>query len=200
MVVNGFGSIVTLVVVGIFTVAKFTEGAWIVILLTPILVGIFWSIHVHYRGVAERLSLDHYGAPPRTSRHRVIITVAGVHRGTLAALRYARMLSDDITAVHVSTNPEEAERIREKWESWGDGFRLVILDSPYRLFIEPLLEYIEMIDSQRQPNEVITIVVPQFVPKSLFGEALHSRTADTLRKVLLNHDGVVITEVPYQVN
>ena len=77
------------------------------------------------------------------------------------------MLSNDITAVHVSIDPEEAEKIQKKWETWGDGYRLVILDSPYRLFIEPLLEYIEEIDDQRQPNEVITIVVPQFIPKHI---------------------------------
>ena len=200
MVINGFGAVTTLLVVGIFAVAKFVEGAWIVIILIPILVFIFWSIHNHYIGVAKRLSLEHYGAPPRTNRHRVILAVAGVHRGTLEALRYARMLSDDITAVHVSIDPEEAKRIQQKWETWGDGFRLVILESPYRLFIEPLLEYIEELDDQRQPNEVITIVVPQFVPKTFLGEALHARTADTLRKVLLNHSGIVITEVPYQVN
>ena len=200
MIINGFGAVTTLLVVGIFAVAKFAEGAYIVIILIPLLVFIFWSIHNHYKGVAKRLSLEHYGAPARTNRHRVILAVAGVHRGTLAALRYARMLSDDITAVHVSIDPDEAERLSQKWETWGDGCRLVILDSPYRLFIEPLLEYIEEIDDQCLPNEVITVVVPQFIPKTLFGEVLHSRTADTLRKVLLNRNGVVITEVPYQVN
>ena len=200
MVVNSFGSVTTLVVVFVFAIAKFTEGAWIVIILTPVLVFIFWSIHVHYRELAKRLSLEHYGAPPRTNRHRVILAVAGVHRGTLEALRYARMLSDDITAVHVSIDPKEAEKIREKWETWGDGYRLVILDSPFRLFIEPLLEYIEEIDDQRRPNEVITVIVPQFVSQTFLGEMLHSRTADTLRNALLERTGVVITEVPYQVN
>jgi hypothetical protein len=102
--------------------------------------------------------------------------------------------------LHVSIDPEESEKIREKWEVWGDGYRLVILDSPYRLFIEPLLEYIERLDDQRQPNEVITIVVPQFVPKHIWTEALHARTADELRNALLNRSGIVITEVPYQVD
>jgi len=199
MVVNGFGAAMTFVVAILFGITKFSDGAWIIIVITPILVSIFWSINVHYRRLAKHLSLDHYGAPPRTSRHRVILAVGGVHRGTLAALRYARILSDDITAVHVSIDPEEAERIREKWETWGDGYRLVILESPYRLLIEPMLEYIEEIDDQRQPNELITLVVPQFIPKHAYTEVLHARTADTLRKVLLNRSGIVITEVPYQV-
>ncbi len=200
MIINGFGAICTFVVMLVFTITKFTDGAWIIILVTPILVGIFWGIHVHYKDLAKRLSLDNYGAPVRNPRHRVILAMGGVHRGTMAALRYARMLSDDITAVHVSIEPEEAEKIREKWEVWGDGYRLVILDSPYRLFLEPLLEYIERLDDQRQPNEVITIVVPQFVPKHVWTEVLHAKTADELRTALLNRNGIVITEVPYQVD
>ena len=200
MVINGFGAVCTFIVTMVFTITKFADGAWIIILVTPILVGIFWGIHVHYKDLAQRLSLDNYGAPVRNPRHRVILAMGGVHRGTMEALRYARMLSNDITALHVSIDPEEAEKIREKWEVWGDGYRLVILDSPYRLFIEPLLEYIERLDDQRQPNEVITIVVPQFVPKHIWTEALHARTADELRNALLNRNGIVITEVPYQVD
>ncbi len=200
MVVNGFGSITTLVVTLVFGTTKFAEGASLIVILIPCLVAIFWSIHVHYRRLAKQLSLDHYGAPTRAYRHRVIVAIGGVHRGTVQALRYAKLLSDDITAVHVSIDPEEAERVQKKWETWGDGYRLVILDSPYRLFIEPLLEYIEEIDDQRQPNDVITIVVPQFIPKHIWTEALHARTADAMRNALLNRSGIVITEVPYQVD
>ena len=199
MVINGFGSVCTAVVMIVFATTKFVDGAWVVVSLTPTLVTIFFSIHHHYKSLAKHLSLEHYGPPPRILRHRVILTVGGVHRGTLAALRYARTLSDDITAVHVSTDSEETDRIQKKWETWGDGIRLVILESPYRLFIEPLLEYIEEIDEKRQPNEVITIVVPQFIPKHWWSRFLHSRTADTLRKVLFEHKEIVITEVPYQV-
>jgi len=122
-----------------------------------------------------------------------------VHQGTLAALRYAQMLSDDVTAVHVSIDPEEAERVRHQWEIWGKGVRLVILESPYRLFLEPLLQYIDELASQRQPNETITIVVPQFVPKRWLHNLLHTQTAMMLRLVLLFKRGVIITDVPYQV-
>jgi hypothetical protein len=122
-----------------------------------------------------------------------------VHQGTLAALRYARMLSDDITAVHVSTEPGDMEKVHKKWEMWGRGTRLVILDSPYRLFLEPLLSYIDEILSSRQPNETITIVVPHFVPTKRIHDALHMQTAEMLRRELLSTPGVVITEVPYQI-
>jgi hypothetical protein len=200
MVINGFGAVCAALVAVIFATTKFLQGAWIVVILIPIMVAIFASIHRHYVGLAKLLSLDNYGAPPRVTRHRVIMTISGVHRGTLAALGFARTLSDDITAVHVSIDPEETARIQKKWEIWGEGYRLVILASPYRLFIEPLLQYIEEIDAQRQPNEAIIIVVPQFVPKHLWGSMLHTRTADTLRKVLISHKSLVITEVPYQVD
>ncbi len=200
MVINSLGAVVTAVVTVIFAVTKFREGAWVVILLIPILVVLFLGIHRHYKSVAQALSLDKYGAPPRNKRHRVILAIGGVHRGTLAALRYARSLSDDITAIHVSIDPEEAAKIEKKWETWGDGHRLVILDSPYRTFIEPLLEYIEELDDHREPNEIITVVVPQFVSRHIWNAPLHSRTAETLRKVLLNRSAVVVTEVPYAVD
>ncbi len=200
MVVNAAGAVTTAIVAVIFAVFKFSEGAFVIVFIIPTLVIIFLAINRHYQKVAKKLSLDHYGAPPLTHRHRVILAISGVHRGTLAALRYARMLSDDITAVHVSIDPEEAERIQKKWETWGDGFRLVVLDSPYRMFVEPLLAYIEELDNARMPNEVITVVVPQFVSSSPATAALHSRTAETLRKVLLNRTAVVVTEVPYNVD
>jgi hypothetical protein len=100
--------------------------------------------------------------------------------------------------VSIAIDAEETSRLKKKWEIWGDGYRLVILDSPYRLFIEPLIEYINEIDSKREPFEIVTIVVPQFMPKSWVGTLLHARTADTLRKVLLYRE-VIITEIPYQV-
>jgi hypothetical protein len=200
MIVNSIGAVMTAVVAVIFAVTKFHDGAYVVIIIIPILVVIFLLIRRHYVSVAKALSLDQYGAQPRNQRHRVIILISGVHRGSLAGLRYARNLSDDITAVHISINPEEADRIEKKWETWGDGIRLVIIDSPYRTFLEPLLEYIEDLDDRRQPNEVITVVVPQFVSKKIWTNALHSRTAENLRKVLLNRSQVVVTEVPYQVD
>jgi len=184
----------------VFAVTKFSDGAWVVVIMIPGLAAIFLSIHRHYVRLAQKLSLDHYGRTPHIGRHRVIMALGGVHRGTLEALRYARTLSDDITAVHVSIDPLEAEKIQEKWETWGSGVRLVILESPYRLLIEPLLEYVEELQHQLQPNELITIVVPQFVPKQILAGLLHTHTADTLRGVLLNREGIVITEVPYQVD
>jgi len=201
MLVNGFGAVCTFIVMIVFSVTKFSDGAWVVLILTPSLMAVFWLIHSHYAKVARRLSLDHYTEPaPHVMRHRVIMPVSGVHQGTLEGLRYARMLSHDVTAVHVSIDPAETEKLQRKWNTWGDGVRLLILDSPYRLFVEPLLHYIDEILAVRQSNEVITIVVPQFVAGSPLESTLHMNTAEMLRRELLNTAGIVITDVPYQVS
>jgi amino acid transporter len=198
LVVNGVGAVSTAVVMLVFAITKFRDGAWIILVLVPILVSFFFAIHRHYKTLAHNLSLEDYGPPPQVTRHRVLLAVSGVHRGTLAALRYARSLSDDVTAIHVSIDDAEAERVREKWETWGDGVRLVMLDSPYRLLLEPLLAYIQEIAAQRQPGETITIVVPQFVPNRWWSNLLHTQTALWLRMALMYKPGIVITDVPYQ--
>ena len=109
------------------------------------------------------------------------------------------MLSPDLTAVHVSVDAAETERIKRKWATWGEGVRLVIVDSPYRVMLEPLLTYIEEIAAQRQPNERITIVVPQFVPQRWWHNLLHMQTATFLRFALLFKKNIVVTDVPYQI-
>ncbi len=199
MVINGFGALCTTVVTLIFAVTKFRDGAWVVLILIPVVVAGFSAIHRHYRRLAARLSLEDFAEMPRIARHRVIMPISGVHQGTLAALRYAQALSDDVTAVHVCLDPADADKIQRKWEMWGQAVRLVILDSPYRLMIEPLLRYIEDIASRRQPNEIITVVVPQFVPRHWWGNLLHAQTATWLRLALLFEPGIVVTDVPYQV-
>ena len=201
MVINGFGAICTAVVMVVFAVTKFREGAWVVLILTPVLVTIFFSIHHHYKRLAKKLSLDNFAAtPPLNLRHRVIMPVSSVHQGTLAALQYARRLSDDITAIHVSIEPAEAEKVRKKWETWGEGVRMVVLNSPYRLLLEPLLEYIKDIARQRQPGEIMTIVVPEFISNNRVTAALHMNTADYLRSQLKRYPGIVIIDVPYHVH
>jgi len=199
MLINGFGALCTAVVTLVFTFTKFREGAWVVIISAPVLVLIFTAIHHHYRDLAKNLSVEDYGPPPQVRRHRVILPISGVHRGTLDALRYATSLSDDVTAVHVSIDPEEAERVRRKWETWGGGVRLVILESPYRLFIEPLISYIEEVMAQRQNHDTVTIVVPQFVSRRWWHNLMHTQTALFLRLALMFRPGIVITDVPYHV-
>lgn len=199
MVINGFGAVSTAVVMLVFAITKFRDGAWIIVLLVPTLVAIFFAIHHHYRSLAAQLSLENYAGPPRISRHRVILLISNVHRGTLEALRYACALSTDVTAVHISLDPTETERVRAKWNLWGEGVRLVTLESPYRLLLEPLLDYIERLSALGQPNEIITIIVPQFVPKHWWHHLLHTQTAMILRLALLFKRGVAVIDIPYHV-
>jgi amino acid transporter len=198
ILVNGFGSICTFVVMIMFAVTKFKDGAWIITILIPLLVIIFFSIHHHYESLAKKLSLEKYSGI-RVDHQRVLVLIAGVHRGSLAALAYARSLSTDVTAVHVSTDPIESKKVREKWSIYGEGVRLVVLDSPYRLLIEPILDYIEQLLAIRAKNEVLTVVVPQFIPAHWWENLLHNQTAVMLRFALLFKPGLVILEVPYLV-
>jgi len=199
MAINGFGSVCTAVVMLVFAGTKFLDGAWIIIVLVPLLVTGFFAIHHHYKNLARNLSLENYVSPGDIKQHRVVILVSGVHRGTIEALHYARLLSGNITAVHVSLDPADSEKVRAKWDAWSDGIPLVMLDSPYRLLIEPVLEYLEGLLAQRQPNEIITVVVPQFVPKHWWANLLHTQTAMQLRLVLMFKPGIVVTDVSYQV-
>jgi len=199
MILNGFGAICTVVVLVVFAITKFADGAWFVVILVPTLVMMFFIIHAHYKKVASKLSLERFQEPTPIRRNRVILLLGGVHQGSLVALRYARTLSEDITAVHISIDPVEAEKLQKKWDLWGNGIRMVILNSPYRLLIEPLVEYLEHLEHVVSPNEVITIVVPQFIAQAGWSTLLHTRTAVTLREVLLNRPNIIVVEVPYHV-
>lgn len=200
MVVNGFGAVCTGIVMFVFAITKFRDGAWIILLLLPLLVFVFFSIHGHYKHLAERLSLQGYKAPKAIRRQQVIIPVSGVHRGTLAAVRYAKSISKNVTAVHVATDATEGERVLLKWQQWTEDINLIILGSPYRLLYEPLLKYIKMTASELGPDGVVTVVVPEFVPRVWWHGWLHARAAQLLRLRLLFTPKVVIVEVPYVVD
>jgi hypothetical protein len=160
----------------------------------------FSAIHRHYKNLAHDLSLENFGEPPPSRRHRVLIPIAGVHRGTLEALDYALSISTDVTAVHISIDAAQTEDVKRKWDAWGKNARLVAIDSPYRTFLEPFIGYVDEICTVLQPNERLTIVVPQFTPKHSWHNLLHTQTAFWLRFALLSRPRIVITEVPYQVH
>jgi amino acid transporter len=194
---NGAGMLTTLGVLIIILLTRFTHGGWIVVILLPAIVWVFLRIHTHYQSTAEQLSLEDYGAPPRIRRHRVVVPIAGVHRGVLEALNYARTLSNDVTAVYVETDPEATAKLREKWARWGDGVRLEVLGSEYRSIIEPLIRYLDRVDAC-QRDDVITVVMPQFLPSRWWHNILHNQTALLLRLALLFRRSTVVTDVPYR--
>lgn len=207
MAFNGLGAATTGVVLLIIVATKFIHGAWVVILLIPLFVWIFHIIERHYLTLAEQLSLE--GLRPEKwvdmasdKWHKVVVLVSGVHRGTLAALRFARSLSRDVTAVVVDVEPQETDRVREKWSLWGHRVPLVVLESPYRSTLGPLLDYLDEAD-QREPERGLAVVVlPEFVPSRRWHELLHNQTARLIKRVLLYRRGQtgkdrVIIDVPY---
>jgi amino acid transporter len=200
LMLNGFGGLLTFIVMIVFAVTKFRDGAWIVVILIPALVMIFFRIHHHYRNVAKNLSLETFGEPHHFLHNRILVLIGGVHRGVLHALRYARSLSDDITAVYVAIDPVETEKVKKKWENWGNGVRLKIIESPYRRLVEPLVTYIDQMASLTTSSQMLTIVVPHFVPEHAAYSALHMNTAAVLRRVLIQRRGIVIMEIPYHID
>jgi amino acid transporter len=200
MVINALGGLCTGAVMIVFAVTKFSEGAWVIVILLPTLVIIFLAIKEHYKDLAKRLSLQRYKKPPAIRKQKVIVPVSGVHRGTLEAIRFAKSLSNDVTAVHVAVDAAEGEKILIKWQEWAKEINLVILGSPYRLLYEPLLKYIKTVCADTKPNEIVTVVVPEFVPRVGWHGLLHTRAAQLLRWRLLFTPKVVIVEVPYVVD
>ena len=197
-VISGVGATLTLVVLCVVAVTKFTEGAWIIIVLIPVLVVHFLATHRHYERVAQQLSLKGLSVPER--RHNIVIVpIGGVHRAVVQALEYARTLSDDVRAVYVDVDPRATQEIREEWTRWGKGIRLEILASPFRSVMEPLLEYIEITNEER-PDDFVTVLLPEFVPARWWHHLLHNQRALLIKGALLFREKIVVTSVPYHLH
>jgi len=206
-VVNGLGAVTTGVVLLVIVATKFIRGAWIVIVLIPTFMWLFQTIQRHYGTVAEQLSLE--GLIPErwtglasSRRLKVVIPVSGVHRGTLAALRFARSLSRDVTAIVVDVEPQVTARVRERWKTWGQGVSLVVLESPYRSTLGPLLTFLDEADQREQERGLAVVVLPEFVPARWWHELLHNQTARLIKRALIYRRGQtgkdrVIIDVPY---
>ena len=183
---NGLGALVTAITVFVVGVSKFTEGAWVVLVLIPALAGFFFSVNRHYREVARELSL--HGLPPSlrpVPEPRVVLPISGVHRGVVEALRYAEALTAHVTAVYVETHPGDAERVRKDWEHWAGKVPLVVVPSPYRSIIGPLLEFLDQTDREHHDGQAATVILPEFVPAKWWQVLLHNQTAWMLKLALL---------------
>ncbi len=196
--INGVGAAATGVVLLTLAVTKFREGAWIVVLVVPLLVAAFLVVHWHYREVADELSLAGLAGPPGM-RHTVLVLIGDLHRGVVRALQYAKTLTaPDVTvrAVYVETDPTRTARLEEKWIQWGLGVPLVVLESPYRSLLRPLLDYVEQIQA-RGDDQVVTVVLPEFLPRKWWQHALHNQTALLVKAALLFRRNIVVADVPY---
>jgi amino acid transporter len=193
--INGFGAIVTFIVLIIVTVTKTLEGAWIVLLLIPMIVALFKATRRHYDHVASQLTLRGY-APHRRVHNTVIIPIGGIQRAVVEALRYAETLSDDVRAIYVDVDPAGTTQIKKDWETWGGQVNLVVLSSPFRSVMEPLLEYIERVENER-PEDYVTVILPEFVPARWWQHLLHNQRALLIKGALLFRPNTVVTSVPF---
>ncbi len=197
MVINALGAVLTGIVLVVVGSVKFEGGAWMVLILIPILVVVFNGIHRHYAHVAEQLnaeSLDGDSAAPRPQV--VLVPIGSLNRATLRALAFARTISPHAIALHVVFEDSDIQAIRQQWKRWGDGTELILLESPYRSFNAPLLAYIGQIQ-QRNPNAYVTVVLPEFVPAHWWEHVLHNQTALRLKAALLFRPNTIVIDVPY---
>lgn len=184
--INGAGALVTLMALAVIAISKFLEGAWIVIILIPSLIFIFIKINTHYKETSRELTLR--GLPPSLKpapKPRLVIPIPGVHRGTIEALRYARSISDQVTAVYVETDAEKTVEVKRDWEIWGQDVPLVVVPSPYRSLIGPFLDYLYKTDLEINDGQFATVLLPEFVPVRWWHHLLHNQTATLLRLALL---------------
>jgi amino acid transporter len=194
--VSGIGATVTGIVLVTIAATKFAHGAWIVVLLVPVLVLGFLMIRRHYTEVASQLSLAGF-QPPAALTTSVLVLVGDLHRGVVRAVQYAQALSPGAKAVYVETDPERTHRLEERWGKWGMGIPLIVLTSPYRSILGPLLEYLDLLIEKGGDNHVVTLVIPEFVPARWWQQLLHNQTALLIKGAMLFRKNVVVTDVPY---
>jgi len=202
-VINGVGAATTAITLVIVGVSKFLDGAWIVIVLIPLLVLVFLTIRGHYRETRKELALPsapRSGEPP--SPPRVVLPISGVHRGILEALDFALSISRDVTAVYIEIHPGDARRIRDIWKDWGQNVPLRVLASPYRSIVDPLVDFLDELDEHLEPGQRAVVIVPEFIPARWWQFWLHNQTAWLIKLALLyrrrRHGRArVIVDIPF---
>ncbi len=200
MIINGLGAFTTLIVALVIASTKFLEGAWIVVILIPLLVMMFLATSHHYQRV-ERERVSDIPVRPQDIRHRVIVPIAGLDRAAIQSLAYARSITKHVIAVHVAIDEADAIRVREAWERWQkhlaeeEETQLIIIESPYRSLSRPLLAYIDTVH-ELFPADTVTVILPEFVVAHWWEHLLHNQTALRLKTALLFRPGIVVTSVP----
>lgn len=194
-IINGVGAVATAVVLVVIAGTKFTHGAWMVVVLIPFLVVAFYRIHSHYGRVAEALSMDRYEEPPAL-RNTVLVLINTVHRGIMPAVHYARTMGDDVRGVYCEIDPEKTGDVQRKWAQWIPDIPLVIVQSPFRSLTQPILDYIDEVQAERQ-DDIVTVLLPEFDPANIWARVLHNQSGLRLKWRLLNKPGVVVTNIRY---
>ena len=201
--INAIGACLTGVVVIIVSIAKFTHGAWMVLVFVPIMIFIFKRIRSHYNDMAEQLHLPKEDFNPaieanlKTARNVVIVPISTPTGVVAQTLKYAKSISDDVVALHIATDEEVGKKVEKKWHDWNPGVELVTIYSPYRLVIQPLLNYIINLENQKNPEDYITILIPEFQTKKWWHRLLHNQTGWILRTLLILRENVIVTTIPF---
>ena len=194
--INSFGAVVTGTVLVVVTVTKFALGAWMVMVLIPVIVGLLYAINRHYQTTQDALVIS--GTDQRVPVYAapvVIVPIARLDRAALQALAFARSVSPTVKAVHVSTSRASADEFRVRWNRLGTDVALDVLESPFRSLVQPLLRYIDAID--KSDDRPITVVLSEFVPRHWWEWFLHSQTAFRLKAALLFRPNTIVIDVPY---
>ena len=194
--INTVGAITTFIVLMDIIIEKFSEGAWIVLLLMALVVGIFLVINKHYRDVARQLSLKDQSPMKSSMTNTVIVLVPGLHRGVIPALEYAHSLSTDCRAVYIETDHEKTALLTSKWDDWASDVPLVVLNSPYRSLISPIMHYLDAVQLERR-NHLITVIVPEFVPTQWWQHLLHGNNGLLLKAALMGRKDIVVANLRY---
>jgi amino acid transporter len=195
--INTIGALTTGLVAVIQSVTQFTHGAWTVIVLIPVQVYILWRINAHYTRVAEQLAMAPTDEPSDGLPEPILVVpVPGLNRAVARTIRYARALSNNVTALHVTDDLDDAAELRKRWKAWGSDVPLVILESKYRALTQPLLHYLDAIGKQN-PDAPITVVLAEYVPHRWWEWPLHNQTALRLKGTLFFRPNTAVVDVPY---
>jgi hypothetical protein len=202
LAINAFGATLTGIVAVIVTAVKFFDGAWIVLVLIPILVGIMSFIGRQYDAQVEELRVRDDGVLPGPHREqRVIIPVNGINRAVVQAVNFGRAIAGDVRAVYVTDDLEAADALRERWERQLPDVPLVIVESPFRAVISPVVAYLDILDQAWPPDKeapVTIVVLPEYIAKHWWDRVLYNQTAKRLKAALVGREHTVIADVPYR--
>lgn len=193
------GAMVTTVVFGVIGITKFTHGAWMVFLVIPVIVAWFRATREHYRKTASQLMLVEDVNLSKPNKHVVVLPISGIHKGVVDAIKYAKSISDDVRIIYVELDEQATERLKSAWAKLGSDLKLVILKSPYRSIVVPIVEYIRSVDKESD-DDILTVVIPEFVTARWWQNIYHNQTAFLIRTALMFERGKVVTSVRYHLN
>ena len=178
-------------------VTKFALGAWIVIVLIPAIIPAFLFIRRHYDRVADQLRVVPAHMPPLVNTQFVVVPIDDVNNASLRAISFARTICEEIIVLHVSTDAAEADKVQSKMNTYAPDLKFVVVETPFRSIMRPLLTYVDAIHKQN-PGAFVSIILPEFITAHWWERFLHNRTAEQLTKAFKKHPDVAVILVPYQ--